>query len=136
MNFLINDRKHDIDERGVSGQTALLISYERGDLLLSRILLKHGADFSIVNDILLKLLIDSGADVTVLNGNNGMVVNVAVDHGHLEVVRILIEKGVNIKIANKQGWTPIISASSKGYLEVVRVLLEHGVNVTFPNING
>ncbi|KAJ5806319.1 uncharacterized protein N7503_003921 [Penicillium pulvis] len=151
LRFLIHDRKHDIDEKGVSGQTALLISCERGDLLLTRILLENGADFSIVNDDLrapiwcaaqignadiVKLLIESGADITVLNGNNGTAVNVAADHGHLEVVKILIEKGINIRIANKQGWTPVISASSKGHLEVVRVLLENGADITVPNNNG
>ena len=54
----------------------------------------------------------------------------AVQYGHLEVVKLLLDNGAAVDDNAHDGSTPLIIAAAGGYLDVVKLLLEKGANPT------
>lgn len=59
----------------------------------------------------------------------------AVDNGHVEVVRELPVRGWDMNGTNILGWTALMLATNKGHINVVRELLERGANPDFTDNN-
>lgn len=53
----------------------------------------------------------------------------AVDHGHIDVVKVLLERGANTEIKNLKGWTVMHKAAAKGWEEIIRLLAQKGADV-------
>jgi hypothetical protein len=84
-----------------------------------------------VNDHLqvVKLLLQRGADVRVMNQFGDTSLHEAGRWGHLEVVRLLLDNQADMSMTNQHGWTPLHFAAAYSQLEVARVLLEAGADV-------
>jgi ankyrin repeat protein len=50
-----------------------------------------------------KLLLEHGADRTVVNADGWKPLNAASNNGHVEVVKMLLEKGADMTITNANG---------------------------------
>jgi ankyrin repeat protein len=75
----------------------------------------------LIEGLVVKLLLEKGADVSVANMNRITPLNGASDRGHFEVVKLLLEKGADMTFPDNDGWTPLKSASSNGHVEVVEL---------------
>jgi ankyrin repeat protein len=84
-----------------------------------------------VNDHLavVKLLLQRGADVRVMNQFGDTSLHEAGRWGHLDVVRLLLDNQADMSMTNQHGWTPLHFAAAYSQLEVARVLLEAGADV-------
>ena len=76
-----------------------------------------------------KLLLQRGADVRVMNQFGDTSLHEAGRWGHLDVVRLLLDNQADMSMTNQHGWTPLHFAAAYSQLEVARVLLEAGADV-------
>ncbi len=58
--------------------------------------------------------------------------HLAIQRGHLNVVRFLLANGASPSVADANGWTPLYLAALRGQLSALRVLLESGISVDQP----
>jgi ankyrin repeat protein len=86
--------------------------------------------------LIVRLLLENGADATVANKEGWTPLNSASDSGHVDVVKLLLEKGADVAVATNLGWTPLNTASNKGHVDVVKLLLENGADATVVNKEG
>lgn len=77
---------------------------------------------------IVKILLDNGADVSIVASDSGTALNVAAQNGHAAVVKILVDAGANIEGQTSDGCTPLHVAAYEGHPEVMRVLIEAGAN--------
>ena len=76
-----------------------------------------------------RLLIQSGADVD-SRDNCGCTPLMPASHaGYLDVVRLLLESGAVADSFDNYGWTPLMSALQGGHMDVVHLLLRSGAAV-------
>lgn len=55
---------------------------------------------------------------------------IAVDYGHLEILRVFLETGADvISVKDENDYTPLHWACSNGQIEIVKILFEHGAEV-------
>jgi ankyrin repeat protein len=83
-----------------------------------------------------RLLLESGADIESPNRVGWTPLNAASYKGHFEVVSLLIENGADITIPSNDSWTPLNLASFNGHTGIVKLLLEQGANFEIPNDGG
>jgi len=76
-----------------------------------------------------KSLLERGADINSLNGDDKTPLAIAAYKGSVEVVRLLIERGAEVDSRDKWDWTALHEASRHGHVEVARILIDHGANV-------
>ncbi|CAM9191235.1 unnamed protein product [Ectocarpus fasciculatus] len=101
----------DVNQGDKAGYTPLMMATIDGHLRVVRILLNHGANTSIVNDV----------------GRDALLTSAAV--GHSAVTKILAKAGANLEAADFSGATPLHLAAKCGNSEVMRVLIEAGAEV-------
>jgi ankyrin repeat protein len=78
---------------------------------------------------MVRLLLDRGADPTIVDSSQETPLSTAADKGHLEVVKMLIEDGRvhnDVNRADCHDETALMKAFSGGHCEIVRLLLEMG----------
>jgi ankyrin repeat protein len=75
-----------------------------------------------------KLLLDHGAQVDQVDGQEQTALFVAADTGRLKIVELLLEKGASPGF-RYQGQSPLHVASAKGYRDIAAVLVKRGANV-------
>ncbi|KAJ6123241.1 hypothetical protein N7512_005706, partial [Penicillium capsulatum] len=117
VDFLIQNRQHNPDEKGVRGQTALGVACENNH---------HEAA---------KTLIDFGADLNMADIDGSAPVHVACRNGHVELVRLLLRRNADISLKNSHGWTPLHIASNRGYREICELLLQDDSEIEPVNIH-
>lgn len=105
-----------------------------------------------------QLLLDYGADATVRRADGEHVLETAVSHLHLDVIKVLLHHGVDINMRNGLGATALdsavvyhcnrmsayrdihdeefISHPSRRQLEVIKLLLEYGVDIHAKHTDG
>ena len=105
-----------------------------------------------------QLLLSYGADTTVRRANGEHVLDTAVRHHHLDVVKVLLNHGIDINMRNGLGSTALYAAvvdpgyRSFGYrdvhdeefvshpsprqLEMINLLLEHGIDIHARHTDG
>jgi ankyrin repeat protein len=83
-----------------------------------------------------KLLLEMGADVNIIDDDGRTPLNCALKNRHVEVAKLLLDEGADVNIPNNSGWTPLNYASEDGHVEVVKLLLEKGADVNIPNNSG
>lgn len=79
---------------------------------------------------MVKMLVDAGARVNVLDMNGQTPLFEAAYHGHIDIVRFLLESRASPNFKNRKYSQPLWAAASQNHLEVVRCLLDHGARAT------
>ena len=90
---------------------------------------------------LLELLLDKGADVRSLDGQDSTGLIRAAQRGYAELVGPLIDAGAELDHVNSLSWTALTAAivlgdGSEPYLETVKLLLDAGADPTIPDQHG
>lgn len=84
-----------------------------------------------------KLLLESGAEINSFNDGNETPLQVAArsrpSAASAQIIEFLIKQGANIESRDIFGWTPLISASNIGNLDAVVALVDHGADVGAQN---
>ncbi|MCP5369897.1 MAG: ankyrin repeat domain-containing protein [Rickettsiaceae bacterium] len=89
-----------------------------------------------VNQELVDLLLNKGADPTIKNNGGNTPLHLASLCGNKKIVDLLIDKEVDLNIQNTDGNTPLHLASLLGYKEVVDLLLNNRADPTIKNKDG
>ena len=76
-----------------------------------------------------KLLLDAGANPSIVSQGGATPLYMACDHGHMAIARLLIEHKADVSAATKYGWPPLFAASQRGHVDVVKLLLQSGADV-------
>ncbi|QYT03647.1 ANK_REP_REGION domain-containing protein [Trichoderma simmonsii] len=93
----------------------------RRELLLSAI--KHD------DKLIVKRLIDSGANIEVVDSYNATPLHYAVKYENMSITRLLLLSGANTEAADTENMTPLYSAINNGSLKIAQLLLENGANI-------
>jgi serine/threonine-protein phosphatase 6 regulatory ankyrin repeat subunit B len=137
------------------GAILLPVAVQQGHLKVVKVLLEKGVNINSVSVLciaaqkgdregdlsMVKVLLAKGANIDACNTNGATALHLAVQKGHIEVVKTLLEKranpnaAINSKIPLINGTTPLHVATEAGHLNVVKILLEKGGNI-HASING
>ncbi|MEI0608198.1 ankyrin repeat domain-containing protein, partial [Brachyspira pulli] len=79
----------------------------------------------------IRVLVNYGLDVNMLNNYGQTVLIWAASVNNFEVLKIFLEGGADTDLKDKYGYTPLIYASRDGKTEMVKLLLKYRAN---PNI--
>ena len=93
-----------------------LRQYQKDSLLFDKIVNHHRDDRNLDT---IKLLLDAGADVNVMNTVNQPIIELAVQQRNLELVKLLLDRG-----ANKYIWTTLQEALDMDFFDAVVLLRE------------
>lgn len=72
---------------------------------------------------IVKLLVDSGANVNECDGNLNTPLHYAACLDNLQLAKFLFEQGATLNVLNKLGWTPLDFAANRGYKDFSAFLL-------------
>ena len=114
---LLSDDDVDVNERFVSGWTALLAATAQGNSKIIRHLLDRGADPDIGNVL----------GITPLH--------YGAHYGQTSICRLLIENGASTNQQDTSGLTPLMVSARAGRLEIVRLLLDAGADIDLRDLN-
>jgi ankyrin repeat protein len=70
-----------------------------------------------------------GVAIDLRNKNDWSVLDLAVECGHIDILKLLLDHGANVGARDKNGWTVFHFAAQKGYVEIVRLLLDRGSTI-------
>ncbi|MCK5127446.1 MAG: ankyrin repeat domain-containing protein [candidate division Zixibacteria bacterium] len=128
----------DIDVNSVDeqGRTPLFASMAKDDCAAMKVLIANGADVNFrteeskdnclqlaaVLNLLdfVNLLLDSGADINILDAKDRTALMPAVDHENIEMIKLLIERGADMTIKNYKGKTAVDYARSEKIRELLK----------------
>jgi ankyrin repeat protein len=103
------------------GATAFLRAAQSGDIVLMRLLLDNGADPNIATT--------NGTTPLMVASGIGWVEGVTNEHGlkeNLEAVKLLLELGADVNAVDGDGRTALHGAAHKGRDDVVQILVDRG----------
>jgi ankyrin repeat protein len=128
---------------------ALHRAAEQNDLARARRLIANGANVNRIelwyhhtplhpaakngNAEMVKLLVDTGADVNTTGYSDYSALHSAVFGQHTEVVKLLLANKADVNAASTNGVTPLYIASQEGHTEVVKLLLANKADVNAKN---
>ena len=118
VEHLVVARPQDINARGGYHSTPLHAAIVKGNIDLTKLLLEHGAD------------------ITMLNAQGLTPVHEASKRVRLDIVELLLDHQVGVDIPDWGGRTPLAQASFEGELGVAQVLLRYGASVSSEDILG
>ena len=81
------------------------------------------------SEAIVKMLIESGADVNVQGGHYGSALQAASYRGSEAIVKILIESGADVNVQGGIYGSAIQAASYRGSEAIVKMLIESGADV-------
>jgi ankyrin repeat protein len=88
------------------------------------------------NKVLVRLLVDKGADVKAEDNNRKTVLHLAAQGADEVLVRLLVDKGADIKAKDDNGQTVLHEAVKGGNEAVVRLLVDRGADVKAKDNHG
>jgi len=77
---------------------------------------------------IVSLLLDQGADINTLSGEDGTALGCAALNGNVEIVSLLLERGADTNLVGGIYGTALGCAAWRGKVEVVSLLLERGAD--------
>ncbi|XP_058130914.1 ankyrin repeat domain-containing protein 31 [Dasypus novemcinctus] len=99
-----------INKRNTKGESQLHLAARRGNLSL------------------LKVLIESGADVNLKDNAGWTPLHEASSEGYNDVIVELLKAGANVNSENLDGILPLHDAAANNHLKAAETLLQHGAN--------
>ncbi|XP_071086040.1 serine/threonine-protein phosphatase 6 regulatory ankyrin repeat subunit C-like [Haliotis cracherodii] len=110
---ILSDNSEDVNSRGEDGRTPVMCAASKG----------HG---HVVN-----LLVDKGADLSLVDNKGENILHVACLGGYMDVVKyLLLQNIVDIKSRGCYGRTPLMKTAEKGHREVLDFLVIKGGNLS------
>jgi len=135
---------NDVNEKS-SSTDALFDAARRGNSGVIKILLEQGADVNArygnwgsnlicaardgYKPIIVKELLQSGANVNDTDDDGTTPLIWASIKGHIQIVEELISFGADINKKNKNGWTALIGAANEGHKSIVKALIAKGAKL-------
>lgn len=124
-----DNRRIQSDEYGVDGP----------EEVLEEALRKLSVEAEIRNEAIVRILVERGANVHLMNNHNETPLHFAAGNGYREMVKILLEKGADIAARDSRGCTALLRAAegsyrhrykrNHGHIDVMRLLLENGADI-------
>ncbi|GFS41325.1 transient receptor potential cation channel subfamily A member 1 homolog [Trichonephila inaurata madagascariensis] len=135
-----------VDEKNISGYTALHSAVMKGHLDIVKILLEKGADVKLTFDHsshplhlaavsgdvdIVKCLLQHGAAVNCVNNFGETPLHKAAAFNACEVIDFLLQNGAGIESHDNAHFTPLLIAVAEGHVEAIKTLLrfEADINV-------
>ena len=113
IQLMIQDSPDLINSSDANGETPLQMAAQKGQLVVARYLLEHGANVDVMGN----------------RTRDGTPLNIAAENGHKAMAELLLSRGADV---NGTGiFNPLYRAVSKDYPEVVGVLLANKADVNF-----
>ena len=81
------------------------------------------------HDLMLRLLIENGANPTIKNKFGDLIIHTAAQLGRTDTVKYLIDKGCSVTESNSKGWTPLHNAARNDNTEIIKMLVDRGADV-------
>lgn len=78
---------------------------------------------------LVKFLLESGADLNMVDDDGWTPLHYASRHGNFEIIELLLDLGADINIKNEKGYTALHYAIINEDIEIVDLLLKRGTIV-------
>ncbi|KAJ6527979.1 ankyrin repeat-containing domain protein [Mycena vulgaris] len=162
---LLLDHNADVNGPGGKFGNTLQAACSKGATDVVRLLLSYGADFNVPDlhgensntqggrfgtalqaaafcrpnskalDIV-RLLLESGADVNAEGGKYGTALTAASLRGSTDVVQLLLDNGADVNAPGGELGSALQAACSEGATDVVRLLLSYGADVNGPDLRG
>jgi Ankyrin repeats (3 copies)/Ankyrin repeats (many copies) len=143
--WLVTTCSQDVNARGGSQGTPLMVASLVGFLQIVQLLLKHGANPNVWNGSLQtpllfasyrghlrisQLLIEYGADVNASNMAGLTSLQLALRQGRVEIAKLLLESNANPNPESLSEFAlpPLYMALAQGYPQVVQLLLHHSAD--------
>lgn len=155
---IMKDPQYVIDETNSEGNTPLNIAVHQNQVEIAKILIDHGADINIQNnisdspylyagaegrsEILTYMLTKQKPDYQKVNRYGGNALIPAAEKGHIENVKILLgEEQMAVDFQNNFGYTALIEAvalndGSETYQEITRLLIAGGADKSIRDNSG
>lgn len=139
IQMMIEHKKDVVNEISDHGFTPLGIAAHFGKEDVVRLLLLHHANPNIASqngyntyplhaalginhDGITKMLIESGAEVNVLQYGSIAPIHLAAQHGNIDLIVILLEQGADVTLVTNAGQTASDLAADKGFTEIANIL--------------
>jgi len=139
IQMMIEHKKDVVNELSDHGFTPLGIAAHFGKEDVVRLLLLHHANpnissqngyntyplhaaLGINHDGITKMLIESGAEVNVLQYGGIAPIHLAAQHGNIDLIVILLEQGADVTLKTNTGQTASDLAADKGFTEIAGIL--------------
>lgn len=81
-------------------------------------------------------ILETGANVDVLDEKNTHAAHLAADKGHYDVIRVLASYGADLGKVTTDGNTPMHCAAAKGFAQICKFLAQRGCPSTIKNNEG
>jgi len=137
--YLLNTHPDKIDDYADDGFTSLGLACYFGHYEVARLLVLKGADVNLPSKNgfnvypihsaaagnytnILRLLIESGAQVNVKQQAGSTPLHAAAQYGNLDMLIILLENGAEVNVRMEGGKLPADLAREKGYNEIAEIL--------------
>ena len=136
----------------INGRTALLLASELGDLEMVHVLLEHGADIQMRDNLgqtarhlatrfgqesVVKALLNAGANIDIRDSGEGMTpLSISSLQGDVAITKLLVSNGADIEARSASGHTPFSFATSmESYVnvggdELIRYFADLGVDIS------
>lgn len=90
-----------------------------------------------VDQDMLELLIENGADLFYTDDEGVSIFDFAITYNNMYIIKLLLEKGKDInEITRRSGFTPLMAAVCYGRYDILKVLLDAGADVTAADSRG
>ncbi|ETS76986.1 hypothetical protein PFICI_10860 [Pestalotiopsis fici W106-1] len=116
---------------GYDGMTLLLLGHgfsARTSQIQSVSLLPLGEASAFGNHIIVRAILDSGANPNDRDRDGWSAIHWAAEEGHLNIVGLLLNKGANVNAVSSYGTSPLHCAANGGHDSIVNLLLQSGAD--------
>lgn len=118
-----------------TGRTALSFAAELGNLQITELLLRYGADVNIRQYSLTMGRLGDGPQIGTIWTSGRFPLHWAIAKNHLAIVEILLQHRANPNAANSSGRTALQEACFKNSPKMAKMLLEAGADVNGVNLH-
>ena len=154
VNLLVKTGANLDSKTEMTGETPLHIACQNNNPEIAEILMLNGAELNsptawgvtplqlvICNPksnslMILKLLIEYGANLEALSNGGLTALLLAVYLGQNEMAKVLLDKGANMNFVSLDGHTPLHCSATKSDLESTKMLIEYGAEANARNHQG